>query len=71
MAVERLGLMKARQCRTGKRRYRDRIGALIAMASARHKDGSNRGSLEQRAYRCPFCTGWHLTSQSDRRRQAR
>lgn len=44
-------------------RYRDRIAALLALANARHRDGSRRAKLEQRAYRCPACRGWHLTSR--------
>lgn len=49
---------------TGKIRHRDRIAALLALASAQHTDGSRRPKLEQRAYRCPTCKGWHLTSQT-------
>lgn len=44
-------------------RYRDRIAALLAMASWQHKDGSRRTNTEARAYRCPDCGGWHLTSR--------
>lgn len=49
-----------------KRRYRDRIAALLAIEShgrqaPRHKD-------TVRAYRCPDCRGWHLTSQAQWRR---
>lgn len=44
-------------CSTGKIRYRDRLGAQIALAGTRRKDRS-----EARAYRCPDCRGWHLTS---------
>lgn len=53
-------------CPSGKYRYRDRIGALSAMASARRTDGAGRPKLERRAYRCPQCHGWHLTSQGRR-----
>lgn len=42
-------------------RYRDRIAALIALASTRRADRD-----ESRAYRCPICHGWHLTSQERR-----
>jgi hypothetical protein len=51
-------------------RYRDRVGALFAMAGAQRKDGSKREKIEQRVYRCPHCRGWHLTSQAKRRRRA-
>lgn len=56
-------------CRkTGKTRYRDEIAAKIALASAQHADGSRRAKIETRAYRCPDCKGWHLTSQKVRAR---
>lgn len=48
-------------CLSGKRRYRDRIGAQLALAVIRRR-GNNR-RRETRAYRCPICGGWHLTSQ--------
>jgi hypothetical protein len=51
--------------RCSKRRYRDRIAALLALASVQRKDGSRRPKTEQRAYRCPDCHGWHLTSRPD------
>lgn len=45
-----------------KRRYRDEIAAKIALARV---NAPCRGSrrAESRAYRCPNCKGWHLTSQ--------
>lgn len=44
-------------------RYRDRIGALLALSSASRKhDGAAK--TERRAYRCPRCKGWHLTSRA-------
>jgi hypothetical protein len=52
-----------RKCPTGKVRYRDKVGALFAMSQARHKDSSGRAKLEQRAYFCSRCRGWHLTSR--------
>jgi hypothetical protein len=45
-------------------RYRDHIAAKLALAKLKHTDGSGRAKLEARAYRCPFCRGWHLTSLS-------
>lgn len=41
-------------------RYRDRIAALLALASTGRSDKAKR--QERRAYRCPDCKGWHLTS---------
>lgn len=45
-------------------RYRDRIAALMALATLRHQDKA--GHIETRAYRCRYCRGWHLTSQEPR-----
>ena len=42
----------------GKRRYRDNISALLALAST-----NRAGRGERRAYRCPVCHGFHLTRQ--------
>lgn len=55
--------------RCTKRRYRTRVDALLALSRtqhaaavhARHQKANDRA--EQRAYRCPACLGWHLTSQ--------
>lgn len=50
-----------RRCNsTGKVRHRDRIAALLVMATS---DNARRPEREQRAYRCPFCRAWHLTSK--------
>jgi hypothetical protein len=57
--------------RCSKYRYRDRIGALMALATVQRQDKSGRAKLEQRAYRCPTCGGWHLTSQAQRGRATR
>lgn len=48
-----------------KRRFRDEISAKLALADIqrRGKD-SQRPKDERRAYRCPRCRGWHLTSRS-------
>ena len=54
------------QCR--KIRYRDELGAQIALASTgRASRGRARPKDEARAYRCPRCKGWHLTSKGRRR----
>lgn len=49
-------------CPTGKRRFRDRVAALLALAEIARADGERRE--EVRAYRCPECRGWHLTSKA-------
>lgn len=53
--------------RCSKIRYRTRVDAQIALASARRKAVLGRGPTadkrrEERTYRCPRCRGWHLTS---------
>lgn len=45
-----------------KKAYRDRIGALMALATIQRKGNANRTKTERRAYRCPKCGRWHLTS---------
>lgn len=52
-------------CPSGKRRYRDRIGAQLALAVINRRSGGRR--RETRAYRCDTCRDWHLTSQPARR----
>jgi hypothetical protein len=54
-------------CSTGKVRYRDEIGAKIALASIGTGRHERRPKSEQRAYRCPWCRGWHLTAQPQRK----
>jgi hypothetical protein len=44
-------------------RYRDRIAALLALATVRTQDKSHRAKVEARAYFCSSCRGWHLTSR--------
>ncbi len=54
--------MRRAPCR--KVRYRDRIGAQLALAGLANGHGRHetRPKDERRAYRCPTCKGWHLTS---------
>ena len=44
----------------GKVRYRDELAAMLALGSTRRSRSKKRA--EVRAYRCPTCKGWHLTS---------
>lgn len=53
-------MKRAAACPTGKLRYRDQIGAKFALARIDDADPKRR---EKRAYRCPSCRGWHLTSK--------
>jgi hypothetical protein len=45
-------------------RYRNNLDARIALAKLRAQDKS--GHTERRAYRCPECKAWHLTSKGKR-----
>lgn len=55
---------------TGKARFGERRDARQALERAAHLraiaalDGRESAAQMRRAYRCPFCDGWHLTSQS-------
>lgn len=44
------------RCNSGKIRYRDEIAAQIALASTARRDRA-----EENYYRCPQCSGFHLT----------
>ncbi|GAA1807163.1 hypothetical protein GCM10009771_06530 [Nesterenkonia flava] len=52
--------------RCGKARYRDRVAALIALARIRNSPRPPRAKEPCRAYPCPQCKGWHLTSKPRR-----
>lgn len=52
------------QCKTGKRQFRDDIAAKLALAKL--QNNSTRLSVPQRAYKCPMCHKWHLTSQDNK-----
>ncbi|MCP2339565.1 hypothetical protein [Actinomadura rupiterrae] len=54
------------RCPTGKVRFRDRIAATLALATIQRQGRPDRDKTEIRAYRCPTCSGWHLTSQRPR-----
>jgi len=45
-----------------KQRYRDKVAATLALAKIERQDKTSRPKTEARAYRCPKCHGWHLTS---------
>lgn len=47
-----------------KHRHQTRVDALIALADIQRKDSPRRPKTENRAYRCPNCKGWHLTSKT-------
>lgn len=47
-------------------RYRDELAAKIALANTQRAKSSKRD--ERRAYRCPDCAGFHLTSKGKGKR---
>jgi hypothetical protein len=51
-----------------KRRHPDRGSALLALDTIQRKFDGAAGKVEQRAYPCRFCRGWHLTAQARRPR---
>jgi len=51
-----------------KRRWRDKIGAELFIATVQRKDNVKRPKTECRAYYCGICKGWHTTSQPIRER---
>lgn len=52
----RKGQLKRVAMCDSKVRYRDEISAMLAL--------SHRNHDVLRAYRCPYCAGWHLTSEA-------
>lgn len=57
-------MTNAIQCHSGKVRFTSKPMALAAASrTLRRRDCDTR---HFRAYRCPFCGGWHLTSQQRR-----
>ncbi len=46
-----------------KRRFRSEVDALIVLARIQAADSPRREKTERRAYPCPKCCGWHLTSR--------
>ncbi len=57
---------KSKKC--GKSQFRDEISAKIAMAKIAVK--STELKIPTRAYRCPMCHYWHLTSQELKERDS-
>jgi hypothetical protein len=52
---------RPRSC--GKRWFGDRISAELALAAIRHHGEDRSEKMPRRAYECPGCHGWHLTSK--------
>ncbi|MFJ6508610.1 hypothetical protein [Streptomyces sp. NPDC091879] len=47
----------------GKRRFPDRVSALLDMQRIQRKKDSTREFLPVRVYECPRCHGFHMTHQ--------
>ncbi len=60
--------MGRRSCpTTGKVRFFDHKDAVRALHFIKGEAGYGSGKRkERRSYECPFCKGWHLTSQPDK-----
>ncbi len=60
--------MGRRSCpTTGKVRFFDHKDAVRALHSIKSAVGQGLGTRkERRSYECPFCKGWHLTSQPNK-----
>jgi hypothetical protein len=61
-------IMGRRSCpTTGKVRFFDHKDAVRALHSIKSAVGQGLGMRkERRSYECPFCKGWHLTSQPNK-----
>ena len=61
-------IMGRRSCpTTGKVRFFDHKDAVRALHFIKGEAGYGSGKRkERRSYECPFCKGWHLTSQPDK-----
>ena len=46
-----------------KRKFKTKIDAMLALASARWSGQTHGNRNEVRVYKCPFCHKWHLTSK--------
>ena len=60
----------ARKClHTGKSRWPDKQAAIAVLHQAKasrtrsEESGTKTKRQECRAYKCPFCAGWHTTSK--------
>ncbi|GAA0936004.1 hypothetical protein [Actinocorallia libanotica] len=69
--IERAGLTPC-PIHPTKARYRRKTGAILALSVLQHPSSraqSPGGKVPCRVYKCPACSGWHLTSQPERKRE--
>lgn len=50
-------------CRCGKRKYASERDAISGMRRTRKFKKGLAGPLPKKVYDCPWCDGWHMTSQ--------
>jgi hypothetical protein len=60
--MRRFIAVSKRTCRTGKTRFHDETSAKRVIVEFNRT--SERDKLPVRAYQCPFCADWHITSQA-------
>jgi hypothetical protein len=55
-------------CPSGKTRYRNRLAVIGGIDTTRYRHWQHYRQPAPRLYlyRCPMCTGWHMTSQTPR-----
>jgi hypothetical protein len=61
MIVDLLGISTEREMTCKKIAYKNEISAMLALAQCRNS--RKRRRMEVRAYFCPICKKWHLTSK--------
>lgn len=55
--------------KSGKKWFQNEVNALLAIVKIRENrksDSTRQRAVPDRAYKCPFCDGWHLTSKPKR-----
>jgi hypothetical protein len=63
-AVSKSSENNKNDCPSGKVRYKDKMGAKMALATVRRRKTRHNAKKEERTYyRCMTCQGFHLTSQ--------
>ena len=58
---------RLRACPSGKAAFPTRLGALLFASRVKIEGRSPNGVSLARAYRCPTCRKWHLTSRRSSR----
>ena len=64
---QELARKRLRACPSGKAAFPTRLAALLFASRVNIRDRSPNGVSLARAYQCPTCCKWHLTSRRSRR----